>query len=132
MKTVQNIFILFCVAVFFSSCSNYTRYWHQEEDDVYFTSETPEEVDIFAYKEKEKDDDDQWRTIEQPRRTSDWDDYDRRNRRNRTYRPPVIINQPRDKGGKTTKPSSQPKSEPKPTRPSRPSRPNKPNKPNPM
>lgn len=128
MKSYYKILFFACAALFFSSCSNYTRYWHQEEDDVYFTSTTLEDVDIDGYEAEPDDDDQRWRTIDQPRRSNDWDQYDRYPRRNRGYRPP-IINRPNSKD----QPRTTPQREPKPDRPSRPSRPSKPNRPtNPM
>lgn len=36
------------VGLFLTSCSSsYSRYWHEEEDDVYFTSRTKEEVEAY-------------------------------------------------------------------------------------
>lgn len=47
MKTVYTI-LFAIVALAFTSCSSsYTYYTHQEEDDVYFTKKTDEEVDGY-------------------------------------------------------------------------------------
>ena len=110
------------------SCSHYTQYWHGEEDDVYFTSQTPEEVKVHPVYQAEKEEENRWRTVTERRRTYEndrqWErDRDYRYRRNRTYYPPVRRSGGSDNGsnsGKTTSP--EPKKSPTPTRETRPSK----------
>ncbi len=44
----KGILLLF-VAALFASCGSMVNYWHEEEDDVYFVSDTREDVDIIIY-----------------------------------------------------------------------------------
>lgn len=125
MKKIYTILSLIFGMFFLTGCSSYSHYWHQQEDDVYFMSKTPEDIDVFAYRDSNNDD--QWRTIGQSNRNDDWDNDYRRRRRYRDYNPPIIV-YPRKGDSETTSPKSEPTKSPTPTRPNRPSKPSKPSK----
>ncbi len=108
---MKNLFILTVMLLLLTSCSNYSYYWHGEEDDVYFTSKTPEKVDPDI--SIDDDDSNTYRhDYPQQPNTRRYPRYERRSS-TRTSRP----NLPQTR---TSKPTST--SKPAPTRPSRPSR----------
>jgi len=44
--------LLLLGAALFASCGSLTNYWHEEEDDVYFVSDTQEDVDVIIYSDQ--------------------------------------------------------------------------------
>lgn len=78
MKKLYNISLICLGFIFLSSCSSsYSRYWHEQEDDVYFTSKTKEEVEAYETYTENSNNDENWDYREQ---------YPRNDRRNNSYR----------------------------------------------
>ncbi len=115
--------ILLLIASFtLFSCSRYDYYWHEEEDDVYFVSQTPEEVDIYGY--EVPDDQDTYDDTRRTRRDRRYDQYPRTSR-NQGYGT-IPGNSRRTNrgtsspGGVRKSPTPSPRTTPTPSRPSRP------------
>lgn len=124
MKKVSKLLFFFFGLALFTSCgtSNYAKYWHGEEDDVYFTSATPEglvpTVEVYEDRNDDRVNDGLWRSDFPDRRTYDRDYNYNRRYRNRNHYPVVIRSNRGSDNDNTSRPS--PKKAPTPTRPSRP------------
>lgn len=118
-------FALFaCVALSFGSCSS-TNYTHEAEDDVYFSSQTEESIEVFAPSQSENDTYDNGAVRNYPNsypgtRTGRSGRTTRTN--DPTYCPPSNPRQSRTPRTSTPSRTSQPSSTPAPSRESRPSR----------
>lgn len=101
MKKLYNICIVLVSILLLTSCSSsYSRYWHEEEDDVYFTSKTKEEVEAYKSFCENSDNDDNWNYEKQYPRNDRRDNSYRRYRENPVYTPtPSIPRSPRTNGG---------------------------------
>lgn len=93
MKKLYNICFATISILLLTSCSSsYSRYWHEEEDDVYFTSKTKEEVEAYkSFRENSNNDDDSWDYREQYPRDDRREDSYRRYRNEPVYVPPQSI-----------------------------------------
>jgi len=127
---MKSTILLLLIAFTFVGCSRYDYYWHEEEDDVYFISQTPEEVDIYASSNDRDNDDDDYDTYDEPRsreyepnpprrRNDGTIYYPNRTRRTTTTRPRTNSGSSNPKVN-TPKP---PRTQPAPRRPSRPTAP---------
>lgn len=100
--------LLLITAFAFTGCSRYDYYWHEEEDDVYFVSQTPEEVDIYQYQTDNDNDEEETETYDNGQNRS-YDPYPNTNRQ------PTIYNDNRRRtrtNRRTTQPRTTPSKSP--------------------
>lgn len=95
MKRLYTLSLGILAGLLLTGCSSsYSRYWHEEEDDVYFTSKTKEEVEAYETFQENSDSDENWNYRDNY--PQDNDTYERdRNRSIYTTTPSIPRNYPK-------------------------------------